>query len=146
MIPGYLAKILSSITGNPEIYNDYGTGKWMTKSGLLKRKEMMTGISNKNNMRLSKVKSDIFGGKSEDSDKLFAEIIKNNSLDPDSLEKLRNDKNSELIDRVQSYITDDSKIGKMNNRLFRNAVTSARMNVSKIGKTLYSGSASNLSI
>lgn len=143
VIPGYLAKILSSITGNPEIYNDYGTGKWMTKSGLLKRKEMMTGISNKNNMRLSKVKSDIFGGKSEDSDKLFAEIIKNNSLDPDSLEKLRNDKNSELIDKVKSYITDDSKIGKMNNRLFRNAVTSARMNVSKIGKTLYSGSASN---
>lgn len=142
VIPGYLAKILSAITGQPEIYNDYSSGKWMTKQELdekiatEEKSSLKSGFKTK---RLKDLVKDVWGEDAGDKSDLLSSIVKNAAIHKEDLEKLKDGKNDSDIDELIKFI-DSGTFKKLS---YRNAIVSLRSKYNSIKYNTASGSAKN---
>ena len=142
VIPGYLAKILSTITGAPEIYHNYTTGKWMTKAELeaerTKRNDKSITSALKTN-RLKDFASKVWGEDGSSKADLFSKIVTSNAMSAEDLEKLKDGTNDSDIDKLIDYISS----GKLKSSSYRNAVIALRAKYKSISSDIISGSAKN---
>ena len=142
VIPGYLAKILSAITGQPEIYNDYASGKWMTKQELdekIAKDEKSSLKSGFKTKRLKDLVKDVWGEDAGDKSDLLSSIVKNAAIHKEDLEKLKDGKNDSDIDELIKFI-DSGTFKKLS---YRNAIVSLRSKYNSIKYNTASGSAKN---
>ncbi len=142
VIPGYLAKILSAITGQPEIYNDYDSGKWMTKKELdekIAKEEKSSLKSGFKTKRLKDLVKDVWGEDAGDKSDLLSSIVKNAAIHKEDLEKLKDGKNDSDIDELIKFI-DSGTFKKLS---YRNAIVSLRSKYNSIKYNTASGSAKN---
>ena len=142
VIPGYLAKILSAITGQPEIYNDYDSGKWMTKKELdekIAKDEKSSLKSGFKTKRLKDLVKDVWGEDAGDKSDLLSSIVKNAAIHKEDLEKLKDGKNDSDIDELIKFI-DSGTFKKLS---YRNAIVSLRSKYNSIKYNTASGSAKN---
>ena len=142
VIPGYLAKILSVITGQPEIYNDYDSGKRMTKKELnekIAKDEKSSLKSGFKTKRLKDLVKDVWGEDAGDKSDLLSSIVKNAAIHKEDLEKLKDGKNDSDIDELIKFI-DSGTFKKLS---YRNAIVSLRSKYNSIKYNTASGSAKN---
>lgn len=142
VIPGYLAKILSALNGQPEIYNDYASGKWMTKKELDKKiatdekSSLKSGFKTK---RLKDLVKDVWGEDAGDKSDLLSSIVKNAAIHKEDLEKLKDGTNDSDIDTLIKFI-DSGTFKKLS---YRNAIVSLRSKYNAIKYNTASGSVKN---
>lgn len=123
VLPGYLSKILSTITGKAEIYHDYRTGTWKTKEGLKKEYEeqrknaaLADNDANRNIIGDTfetkfKAKKDSSDERENDIDKLqkcyqdfLYYLAKNNIVDAESVRDLIAKDKAKLIKKYTSMV------------------------------------------
>lgn len=142
VIPGYLAKILSALNGQPEIYNDYDSGKWMTKQELdekIAKDEKSSLKSGFKTKRLKDLVKDVWGEDAGDKSDLLSSIVKNAAIHKEDLKKLKDGKNDSDIDELIKFI-DSGTFKKLS---YRNAIVSLRSKYNSIKYNTASGSAKN---
>ena len=142
VIPGYLAKILSAINGAPEIYNDYSTGKWMTKEDLDARISKKQGKSIQSGLKTSRLQDlvkQVWGEEAGDKSDLLSTLVKKGALSKDQIASLKDGSNDEDIDKLTSFL--DS--GLFQNVSYRNAIIALRSKFKTISEGVASGSAKN---
>ena len=142
VIPGYLAKILSALNGQPEIYNDYDSGKWMTKKELDEKIAKDEKSSLKSGFKTKRVKDlvkDVWGEDAGDKSDLLSSIVKNAAIKKEDLEKLKDGTNDSDIDTLIKFI-DSGTFKKLS---YRNAIVSLRSKYNSIKYNTASGSAKN---
>ena len=135
VIPGYLARILSNLTGNEMIVNDYSSGKWISSSKAKTDYDKKIKDTIKNNNRVNDLLKNALGDDEVNKlDKSFDEILYAIVMDPSFEAKDLLDQNNPLVKehskKLYDYLTKSEKFSKE----FRKSVISAQSEVSRMNK------------
>lgn len=143
VIPGYLAKILSSVKGAPEIYHDYETGKWMTADDLNKKEVQQHKTSVKFATKTRKIQDlvkRIWGADAGDKTSLLTTISEKGALTPEQLEQLKDGTNDDDLDKLISYL---NSAGFLKKQGYRAAVIAMKAKFKTLSQSTFSGSSKN---
>lgn len=133
VIPGYLSKILSAISGNEEVSFSYEDGEWKTNSSIKAKsdKDRMEALGR--NSRISNIFDDKdapkFEGKKED---IINSLVKNDIRNANSLGKVKDE--ISLNDRIALADMFDKKSKFFGGNKLANAITSAQSTLSEFNK------------
>ena len=131
VIPGYLARILASISGSEDLLvNDYKSGKWITATSARDSYDRKVKDTITSNSRFKRTFDDLSTDDEKFSTNDFSDVLYKATMDPnfkvEDLQNMDNPKAGSLYELLSSseHGTED----------FRRALTSSRAEVSKMNK------------
>lgn len=157
IIPGYLAKILSALSGQEEIAYHYSSGKFKKTSTIRQdhgeklRKAVLGGRGkdgklDKGNEKWQRLAKNVFGEKYTDAkakyDEVFKDLVDKQLDTPEKIKTMLNDDNSEILTELLASMTGEGNEYKLKD--LASSIFTSRVEKSKINRSdEYGGSTMN---